>query len=73
MKHSNIRPRFILNLTTITVEVGFLGDFVFLFLNTCSLFHGKIFIHKVFDNFFSASDIMEAVRECFCFYRDECE
>ena len=47
------------NLTTITVELGFLGDFVLLLLKTCSLYHKKVFIQKgndissqVFNNFF---------------------
>ena len=46
-------------LTTITVELGFLGDFVLLLLKTCSLYHEKLFIQKVndissqvFNNFF---------------------
>ena len=67
-------------LTTITVEVGFLRDFVLLKLKTCSLYHENLFIQKfkvissqVFNNFFSASDIMEAVRGRFCFYRYECK
>ena len=68
------------HLTTITVELGFLGDFVLLLLKTCSLYHEKLFIQKVndissqvFNNFFSASDIMEAVRGRFCFCRYECK
>ena len=63
------------NLTTIPVEPGFLWDFVFLSLKTCSLYHEKLFIQKVqvissqvLNNFFSASDIMEAVRGLFRFY-----
>ena len=63
-----------------TVELGFLGDFVLLLFKTCSLDHEKLFIKKVndicsqvFNNFFSASDIMEAVRGRFCFYRYECK
>ena len=67
-------------LTTITVKLGFLGDFVLLLLKTCSLYHEKLFIQKVndissqvFNNFFSASDIIEAVRGCFFFYRYECK
>ena len=47
------------HLTTITVELGFLGDFVLLLLKTCSLYHEKLFIQKVndissqvFNNFF---------------------
>ena len=68
------------SMTTITLELGFLGDFVLLLLKTCSLYHEKLFIQKVndissqvFNNFFSASDIMEAVRGRFCFYRYECK
>ena len=48
---------------------------VLLSLTTCSLYHEKLFILKfkvissqVLNNFFSASDIMEAVRGRFCFY-----
>ena len=59
---------YINHLTTITVELGFLGDLVLL-LKTCSLYHEKLFIQKVNDissqvvnNFFSDSDFMEAVR-----------
>ena len=66
-------------LTTISTELGFLGDFVLLLLKTCSLYHEKLFIQdvndissQVFNNFFSASDIMEAVRGRLCFYRYEC-
>ena len=58
---------------SITVELGFLGKFVLLSLKTCTLYHEKLFIQKVndissqvFNNFFSASDIMEAVRGRFC-------
>ena len=67
------------NLTTISTELGFLGKFVRLLLKTCSLYHEKLFIQvvndissQVFNNFFSASDIMEAVRGRLCFYRYEC-
>ena len=67
----------LVHLTTIPVELGFLWDFVLLLLKTC---HEKLFIQKVndvssqvFNNFFSASDIMEAVRGRFCFYRYECK
>ena len=35
---------FSINLTTISVELGFLGDFVLLSLKTWSLYHGNIFI-----------------------------
>ena len=62
-------------LTTIPVEPGFLWHFVRLSLKTCSLYHEKLFIQKfkdissqVLNNFFSASDIMEAVRGRFGFY-----
>ena len=67
-------------LTTISTELGFLGNFVLLLLKTCSLYHEKLFIQKfkdinsqVLNNFFSASDIMGAVRGHFCFYRYECK
>ena len=57
------------NLTTITTGPGFLGNFVLLLFKTCSSYHEKLFIQvvndissQVFNNFFSASDIMEAVR-----------
>ena len=66
------------NLTTISVELGFLWDFVCLSLKTCSLYHEKLIIQvgndissQVFNIFFSASDFMEAVRGCLCFYRYE--
>ena len=69
------------NLTTITVELGFLGDFFdLLLLKTCLVYHEKLFIQnvddissQVFNNFFSASAIMEAVSGCFCFYMYECK
>ena len=35
------------NLTTITVELGFLGKFVLLSLKTCSLYHEKLFIQML--------------------------
>ena len=67
------------NLTTISIELEFLWDFVHLSLKTCSLYHEKLFIQvvkdissQVFNKFFSASDIMEAVRGCLCFYIYEC-
>ena len=66
-------------LTTISTDFGFLWDFVPLSLKTCSLYHEKLFIQvvndistQVFNNFFSASDIMEAVRGRLCFYKYEC-
>ena len=66
-------------LTTISVELGFLWDFVLLLLKTCSLYHEKLFIQvvndissQVFNNFFSASDIMEAVRGCFRVWYEGC-
>ena len=47
------------HLTTISVELGFLWDFVLLSLKTCSLYHEKLFIQKfkdissqVLNNFF---------------------
>ena len=68
------------NLTTIPVEPEFLWPFVLLSLKTCSLYHEKLFIQKfkvigsqVLNNFLSASDIMEAVRGHFCFYRYKCK
>ena len=67
------------NLTTISIELEFLWDFVRLSLKTCSLYYEKLFIQEVndisiqvFNIFFSASDIMEAVRGRLCFYRYEC-
>ena len=63
-----LNMHYINHLTTITVELGFLGDLVLL-LKTCSLYHEKLFIQKVNDIssqvvniFFSDSDFMEAVR-----------
>ena len=65
---------------TIPVDPVFLWHFVLLSLKTYSLYHEKLFIQKlkviscqVLNNFFSASDIMEAVRGRFCFYRYECK
>ena len=67
------------NLTTITTGPGFLGNFVLLLLKTCSLYHEKLFIQvvndissQVFNNFFSASDIMEAVRGRFRVWYEGC-
>ena len=67
-------------LTTITVKLGFLVDFVrLLLLKTCSLYHEKLFIQKVIDmstqvlnNFFSTSDIMETVRGRFRVWYEGC-
>ena len=66
------------HLNTISVELEFLWDFVLLSLKTCSVYHEKLFIQvvndissQVFNNFISASDFMEAVRGCLCFYRYE--
>ena len=66
-------------LTTITTGPEFLGKFVLLLLKTCSLFHEKLFIQvvndntsQVFNNFFSASDIMEAVRGRFPVWYEGC-
>ena len=75
----HFKPYFLeLHLTTISTELGFLGKFVRLSLKPCSLYHEKLFIQvvndissQVFNNFFSASDFMEAVRGCLCFYRYE--
>ena len=57
------------HLTTITTGPGFQWDFVRLSLKTCSLYHENLLIQKfnemytqVPKYFFSASDIMEAVR-----------
>ena len=62
-------------LTTIPFEPGFLWEFVLLKLKICSLYHEKLFIQKfndmitqVLNGYFSASDIMEAVRGHFLFY-----
>ena len=70
---------FFIHLTTISTELGFLWEFVRLSLRTCTFYHEKLFIQvvndirtQVFNNFFSASDIMEAVRGRLCFYRYEC-
>ena len=67
------------HLTTITTKPGFLGKFVLLLLKTCSLYHEKLFIQvvndissQVFNNFFSASDIMEAVRGRFRVWYEGC-
>ena len=69
----------VLHLTTITTGPGFLGNFVLLLLKTCSLYHEKLFIQvvndissQVFNNFFSASDIMEAVRGRFHAWYEGC-
>ena len=68
------------NLTTISTDFGFLWDFVPLSLKTCALYHEKLFIQvvndistQVFNNFFSASDTMEAVKGRFCFHKYECK
>ena len=65
----------VLHLTTIPVELGFLWEFELLKLKTCSLYHENLLLQKLNDMytqvltyFFSASDIMEAVRGRFCFY-----
>ena len=62
-------PNILANLTTISTELGYLWEFVRLSLKTCSFYHEKLFIQvvndirtQVFNNFFSASDILEAVR-----------
>ena len=67
------------NLTTISTEPKILWEFGLQKLKTCSLYHEKLFIQvvndissQVFNNFFSASDFMEAVRGRLCFYRYEC-
>ena len=64
-----------LNLTTISTEPKILWEFGLQKLKTCSLYHENLFIQKVkvistqvLNNFFSASDIMEAVRGRFHFY-----
>ena len=63
------------NLTTISTEPKILWEFGLQKLKTCSLYHENLFIQKVkvistqvLNNFFSASDIMEAVRGRFHFY-----
>ena len=63
------------NLTTISTEPKILWEFGRQELKTCSLYHENLFIQKVkvistqvLNNFFSASDIMEAVRGRFHFY-----
>ena len=62
-------------LTTIPVDLGFLGDFELLKLKPCSFYHENIFIQKFkvissqfLNNFFSAPDIMKAVSGRFRFY-----
>ena len=63
------------HLTTISTEPKILWEFGLQKLKTCSLYHENLFIQKfkvisrqVLNNFFSASDIMEAVRGHFHFY-----
>ena len=70
---------YLIHLTTISVELGFLWDFVILSLKTCSLYHEKLFILEINDissqvsnNFFSASDFMEAVRGRFRVWHEGC-
>ena len=65
----------IVHLTTISTEPKILWELGLQKLKTCSLYHENIFIQKVkvistqvLNNFFSASDIMEAVRDRFHFY-----
>jgi hypothetical protein len=77
-QHNGLKSILKSHLTTIPVEPGFLR--VLLSLKTCSLYHEKLFIPKfkvknsqVLNNFFSASDNMEAVRGRFFFYRYECK
>ena len=62
-------------LTTIPVVVGVQTKSELLKLKTCSLYHENLLLQKfndmitqVLKQFFSASDIMEAVRGRFCFY-----
>ena len=76
-KQSSVTPYSYL--TTITTGPGFLGIFVLLLLKTCSLCHEKLFIQvvndissQVFNIFFSASDIMEAVRGRFRVWYEGC-
>ena len=73
-----IFPSGLSSVTYLTTITGFLWEFDHLSLKTCSLYHEKLFIQvvndlssQVFNNFFSASDIMEAVRGQLCFYRYE--
>ena len=63
------------NLTAISTEPKILWEFGLQKLKTCSLYHENLFIQKVkvistqvLNNFFSASDIMEAVRGRLHFY-----
>ena len=67
------------HLTTISTELGYLWEFVRLSLKPCSFYHEKLFIQvvndissQVFNNFFSASDIMEAVRGRFHVWYEGC-
>ena len=69
----------VLNLTTITTGPGFLWEFVRLSLKTCSLYHENLFIQvvndissQVFNSFFSASDIMEAIKGHFRVWYEGC-
>ena len=68
-----------LYLTTISTEPKTLWEFCLQKLKTCSLYHEKLFIQvvndissQVFNNFFSASDIMEAVRGRFHVWYEGC-
>ena len=70
-----IFPSGLSGVTYLTTITGFLWEFIHLSLKTCSLYHEKLFIqvvndisNQVFNNFFSASDIKEAVRGHLCFY-----
>ena len=63
------------HLTTIPVQPKILGESGLLKLKTCSLYHENLLLQKfndmytqVLKYFFSASDIMEAVRGRFRFY-----
>ena len=62
----------LIHLTTISTEPKVLWEFGLQKLKTCSFYHENLFLQKVkvistqvLNNFFSASDIMEAVRGCF--------
>ena len=62
-------------LTTIPVEPKILGESEVLKLKTCSLYHDNLLLQKfndmytqVLTYFFSASDIMKAVKGRFHFY-----
>ena len=74
-----IFPSGLSGVTYLTTITGFLWEFIHLSLKTCSLYHEKLFIQvvndlssQVFNNFFSASDIMESVRGRFRVWYEGC-